>query len=208
MCDHCHLTGKNRGPAHSKINFKVTQDKCNINPFRFHNFSYNDCHLFFEKLVDKKHDKVKFDNLPKSNEEYVSVSYGCIKFIGSFRFLSNSLGSLVKTLIDNSHETLKNLEEENVDKDDKLNVVNGKKFLFKDDRYNIDSIKNLKKDYPDKIKNLEEALLEYMGEIDLKILKTEFPVNKRKFLTEKLADLYEYFKSLDDYQTPVDNLKI
>ena len=47
-----------------------------------------------------------------------------------------------------------------------------------------------------------------MGESDLKILKTEFPVNKRNYLTEKLAYPYKYFKSPDDYQTPVDNLKI
>ena len=53
---------------------------------------------------------------------------------------------------------------------------------------------------------LEEALLDYMGENDLKILKTGFP-DKWKFLTKKLAYLYEYFKSIDDYQKPVDNLK-
>ena len=126
ICDHCRLTGKNRGPTHIKNNFKVTQNKCNIISFRFHNFSYYDCHLFFEKLVDKKSDQVKIDNLAKTNEEYVSVSDGCIEFIGCFRFFSNSLGSLVKTIIDNSHETLKDSEEESVDKDDKLKVVNEK----------------------------------------------------------------------------------
>ena len=34
-----------------------------------------------------------------------------------------------------------------------------------------------KKDYPDRIKNLEETLLNYMGENDLKLLKTEFRDN-------------------------------
>ena len=37
--DHCHLTGKNRGPAHSKCNINVTQDQSNFIPFVFHNFS-------------------------------------------------------------------------------------------------------------------------------------------------------------------------
>ena len=53
---------------------------------------------------------------------------------------------------------------------------------------------------------LEEALLDYMRENDLKILKTGFP-DKWKFLTKKLAYPYEYFNSIDDYQKPVDNLK-
>ena len=45
-----------------------------------------------------------------------------------------------------------------------------------------------------------------MGENDLKNLKAEFP-DKWKFLTKKLAYLYEYFNSIDDCQKPVDNLK-
>ena len=64
----------------------------------------------------------------------------------------------------------------------------------------------MKKDYPEEIKKLEEALLDYMGENDLKILKTGFP-DKWKFLFKKLAYPYEYFNSIDDYQKPVDNLK-
>ena len=46
-----------------------------------------------------------------------------------------------------------------------------------------------------------------MGEKDLKILKTEFPNNKWKYLTKKIAYPYGNFNSLDDYQKPVDNLK-
>ena len=52
--DHCHLTGKYRGPAHSKCNINVTQKQSNFIPFIFHNFSNCDCHMFFKKLVDKK----------------------------------------------------------------------------------------------------------------------------------------------------------
>ena len=68
------------------------------------------------------------------------------------------------------------------------------------------TIKGLRKDYPDKIGKLEEALLDYMGENDLKILKTGFP-EKWEYLTKKLAYPYEIFKSFDGYQKPVDNLK-
>ena len=204
--DHCHLTGSYRGPAHNTCNINVTQKQSNFIPFIFHNFSNYDCHMFFTKLVDKLNDKVKFDIIAKTNEEYISVTYGCIRFIDSYRFLSSSLDSLVKTLVDNSHKTLKNFEEEIVDKDEILNIVNKIKMLITEDKYKNDSIKKLKKDYPDETKNSEEALLNYMGENDLKILKTGFP-DKWKYLTKKLAYPYEFFNCIEDYQKPVDNLK-
>ena len=68
------------------------------------------------------------------------------------------------------------------------------------------TIEDLKKYYPDKIKILEEALLNYMGENDLEILKTGFP-DKWKYLTKKLAYPYEYFNSIDAHQNRVNNLK-
>ena len=154
--------------------------------------------MFFKKLVDEKNDKVKFDIIPKTNEEYISVTYGFIRFIDSYRFLSSGLDSLVKTLVDNSNKTLKNLKEEIVENNEILNIINE---IIEDDK----TIKDLKKNYPEEIKNLEEALLNHMGENDLKILKTGFS-DKWKFLTKKLAYPYKYFNSIDDYQKPVDNL--
>ena len=53
---------------------------------------------FFEKLVDKKNDKVKINITPKTNEEFISVSYGCMRFIDSYYFLTSSLDKLVKKL--------------------------------------------------------------------------------------------------------------
>ena len=197
--DHCHLTGKYRGPAHSRCNINVTQKQSNFIPFIFHNFSNSGCHMFFKKLVDKKKDKVDFEIIPKTNEEYISVTYGCIRFIDSYRFLSSRLDALVKTLVDNSHKKLKKLKKEIVDNDYILNIVTDI------GEYNR-TIKDLKKDYPDKINELEEALLNYIGENDLKILKTGFP-DKWKYLTKKLAYPYEYFNSIEVYQKPVDNLK-
>ena len=105
--DHCHLTGKYRGPAHNTCNINVTQKQSNFIPFIFHNFSNYDCHMFFKKLVDIKKDKVDFDIIPKTNEEYISVTYGCIKFIDSYRFLSSGLDSLVKNLDEDDFKILK-----------------------------------------------------------------------------------------------------
>ena len=56
------------------------------------------------------------------------------------------------------------------------------------------------------MKILEETLLDYMGQNDLKLLKTELP-DKWKYLTEKLSYPYENSNSIDDYQKTVDNLE-
>ena len=197
--DHCHLTGKYRGPAHIKCNINVTQKQSNFIPFIFNNFSNYDCHMFFKTLVDKKKDQVDFEIIPKTNEEYISVTYGCFRFVDSYRFLSSGLAALVKTLVDNSHKTLKNLKEEIVDNDEILIIVNK---IVEEDK----TIKDLKKHYPEEIKKLEESLLNYMGENDLKVLNKGFS-GKWKFLTKTLAYPYEYFNSTDDYKRPVVNLK-
>ena len=124
--DHCHLTGKYRGPAHNTCIINVIKKQSNFMPFMFHTFSNYDCHMFFKKLVDKKKDKVDFEIIPKTSEENISVTYGCIRFIDSYRFLSSGLDSLFKTLVDNSHKTLEEFEEEIIDNDEILNIVNEK----------------------------------------------------------------------------------
>ena len=101
---------------------------------------------------------------------------------------------------------MKDFEEKIVDTDEILNIVNEIKRLITENKYKNDSIKNLKKDYPDKIIELEEALLDYMGEIDLQILKTGFP-DKWNNLTKKLAYPYEFFNCTEDYRKPVNNFK-
>ena len=105
--DHCHLTGKYRGPAHNTCNINVRQADSNFIPFAFHNSSNYDCHMFFKRLVDLKKDKVKFKIIPKTNEEYITVKYGCIRFIDSYRFLSDSLDKLVRNLDEDDFKILK-----------------------------------------------------------------------------------------------------
>ena len=53
---------------------------------------------------------------------------------------------------------MKNLKEEIVDNDEILNIVN--EIIEVDE-----TIKDLNKDYPDKIKKLEETLLDYIGKM-------------------------------------------
>ena len=102
----------------------------------------------------KKNDEVKVKFIPKTNEKYISSSYGRKRFFDSCIFVSSSLDKLVKTLVDNSHYSLKDLGEELVDKDEILNIVIQKK-IFKEDRNNNDSIKYLNKLYPDKIEKIK-----------------------------------------------------
>ena len=73
--DYCHLKGSYRGPAHSNCNINVTQKQSNFIRFAIHNFSNYHCHVFFKNLMDKKIDEAKFDNIPRTNEEYISISY-------------------------------------------------------------------------------------------------------------------------------------
>ena len=195
--DHCHLTGKYRGPAHNTCNINVTQKQSNFIPFIFHNFSNYDCHMFFKKLVNMKNNKVKFDIIPKTNEEYISVTYGCIRFIDSYRFLSFGLDSLVKNL---DEDDFKILKKEFPDKWQYLN----KKLAYPYEYFNsIDDYKkpvhNLEnKDFFSKLKNkcLDDNEIDRTREIIKK-----FNIKNGKELTQLylksdvilLADVFEKF---------------
>ena len=67
------------------------------------------------------------------------MTKGFIRFIDSYRVLSSSLDSLVKTIVDNSNKTLKILKEETVDNDELLDIVEE---IIEEDK----TIKHLKKD--------------------------------------------------------------
>ena len=89
----------------------------------FHDFSNYDCHSLFRKLVDKTNDQVKVNFIPKTNEQCVSVTHGCIRFWEVYRIFSKSLDSLVETTVDNNHKTLENLKKETVEYDEMLKFV-------------------------------------------------------------------------------------
>ena len=80
--DHCHLTGRFRGLAHSNCNLITRKAHTSFLPILFHNFSGYDCHLIFEKLINmatKKNIKInENDIIAKSSENYISVKIGCL----------------------------------------------------------------------------------------------------------------------------------
>ena len=111
--DHCHFTGRYRGPAHNSCNLKYRKPK-SISVF-FHNLSGYDSHLFIKKLgtPDKK-ENIKCT--PNNEEKYITFTKtirtgqytnkkGEIKdktfdivFKDSLKFMSSSLGALVNNL--------------------------------------------------------------------------------------------------------------
>ncbi|XP_071055501.1 uncharacterized protein [Onthophagus taurus] len=110
--DHCHISGKYRGPTHSNcnLNFKLQ----NIIPIFLHNFSGYDCHLFIKEMADVDEDGL--DVLPNNKENYISFSkrvlvdkvidedryveniFLKLRFVDSFRFMASSLDSLAGNL--------------------------------------------------------------------------------------------------------------
>ena len=103
--------------------------------------------MFFNKLAGKKEDSVKFDVISKTNEEEISVTYGCIRFIDSLQFPSNSFDSLNKSPIDIIYETL--LEKKIVGDDSLLHTIYEIETLISEDR----TVEDLKTDFLDEIEN-------------------------------------------------------
>ena len=111
--DHCHFTGRYRGPAHNRCNLKYRKPK-NISVF-FHNLSGYDSHLFIKKLgTPNKNENI--DCIPNNEEKYISFSKTIVTgqytnkkeevkdktfkivFKDSLKFMSSSLGHLVNNL--------------------------------------------------------------------------------------------------------------
>ena len=81
---------------------------------------------------------------------------------------------LVETLVDNIHNTLENLKKEIVGHET-LKSVSEIEVLVSINNYDNDSLKEIKKEFPDDNGKLKEALNTHVSENDLKNLKIEFP---------------------------------
>ena len=139
---YCKMTGKYLGAAHQTCIDYV--NKVNLHkfiPVLYHNFSKYDCHMFFNELINSKVDANNISVIPRTNEEYMSVNYGCVKFLGSMRFQTDSL----------------------------------------------------------------EKLTESLKDVDYHHLKKNFPYHW-KLLKNKLAYPYKFYKTLEDYERPIEDL--
>ena len=112
--DHCHYTGRYRGPAHNSCNLKYRKPK-SISVF-FHNLSGYDSHLFIKKIGCSINEKENLKCIPNNEEKYITFTKTIITgqytnkkgevkdksfdivFKDSLKFMSSSLGALVNNL--------------------------------------------------------------------------------------------------------------
>ena len=104
--DHCHITGKYRGAAHSDCNLKwaISAEKLKI-PVIFHNLKGYDCHFIMQKIGHLVRQDVNIDvGVIASNfEKYIGFNIGKhLTFIDSFSFMSQSLDRLSSNLTDDA----------------------------------------------------------------------------------------------------------
>ena len=133
--DHCHYTGRFRGAAHNFCNLKYKKPK--FIPVVFHNLSGYDSHLFIKNLGFTEGN---IDCIPNNEEKYISFTKNVvgsytneegkdkpikhkIRFIDSFKFMNESLESLVNNLPDDGFNNL-----ERYYKGEKLSLVKQKGF--------------------------------------------------------------------------------
>lgn len=123
--DHCHLTGKYRGSAHSSCNLQYKVPR--FIPVVFHNLSNYDAHFLIEKLastfsgdisVIPLNDQVyiSFTKTVKSSKTKDYTQFIKYRFIDSYRFMSSSLDYLSSLLPsdkkNNLHAEFVNLDNE------------------------------------------------------------------------------------------------
>ena len=92
--DHCHETGKYRGPACKICNLRYKQQ--NFIPVIFHNGSGYDFNLVYSELFKQNNDKRKVDNIPLAAGKSKMFSISCLKFLDSFNFLAMPLDQMAK----------------------------------------------------------------------------------------------------------------
>ena len=92
--DHCHETGKYRGPACKICNLRYKQQ--NFIPVIFHNGSGYDFNLLYSELFKQKNDKRKVDNIPLAVGKSKMLSIGCLKFLDIYNFLAMPLDQTAK----------------------------------------------------------------------------------------------------------------
>lgn len=107
--DHCHFTGKYRGPAHQPCNLNYKAEK--VIPVVFHNLTCYDAHFIIRELVTRFTGTTSV--IPLNKEKYISFTKRIgafqLRFIDSFKFLDASLDKLVSYL---PREQLSILREE------------------------------------------------------------------------------------------------
>ena len=110
--DHCHMTGKYRGSAHKKCNFRlqISAEKIKI-PVLFHNLKGYDSHFIIEKLGDiikekdlRGEEPLNVNVIATNAEKYTAIYLDKhLAFIDSYQFMPSPLANLAKNLPANKY---------------------------------------------------------------------------------------------------------
>jgi len=93
--DHCHITGRYRGAAHSECNKKLRiNPKTDKIPVVFHNLRGYDAHHLMQAMSQQQKE---VECIANNMEKYITFSVGGLRFIDSLNFLQGSLDSLSAT---------------------------------------------------------------------------------------------------------------
>ncbi|XP_071640852.1 uncharacterized protein [Temnothorax longispinosus] len=151
--DHCHLTGRYRGPAHSTCNLNYKDP--HFIPVIFHNLSGYDAHFIIKEIAAAFEGSI--DVLPITKEKYISFTKHVkdtaeisdlrsdiqLRFIDSYKFLSASLAKLA-SFLDN----------------DKLKIIRSKFSALSDDDFKLLTRKGVfPYEYVDSVEKLEDTCL-------------------------------------------------
>ena len=90
--DHCHQTGRSRGPACNICNLNYRQQ--NFIPVTFHNGKSYDFNLLFIELFNQINSKRRVDILPSTNGKARMFRVGVLKFLDSYSFFTMSLDKM------------------------------------------------------------------------------------------------------------------
>src|SRR5437763_3004402 len=96
--DHCHITGKYRGPAHKDCNiqFQIKAGQMHI-PVIFHNLSGYDSHIIMKGIgaIECPDD---IEPIPYNMEKYMAFKLGSLRFLDSMQFMKSGLDKLASNL--------------------------------------------------------------------------------------------------------------
>ena len=92
--DHCHQTGRYRGPACSICNLNYKHQ--NFIPLIFHNGKGYDFNLLFNEIFKQNISRRRIDILPSTNGKARMFRVGILKFIDSYSLLTMYLDKIAK----------------------------------------------------------------------------------------------------------------
>ncbi|CAH1767660.1 13304_t:CDS:2, partial [Entrophospora sp. SA101] len=98
--DHCHISGKYRGPAHSNCNKKLQMGPFKTKvPLICHNFRGYDSHLLIEVVGRFTSNKLKC--IPENIGKYKAMDVGQLRFLDSIQNMNMGLDKLVASMSSN-----------------------------------------------------------------------------------------------------------